>query len=40
MHVYFPEFHEIHWDCESDRDRGMESELLHGPFHEYVLAYR
>ena len=40
MHVCFPEFREIHWDCESDRDLRMERELLHGSFHEYVLVYR
>jgi len=40
MHVCFPEFHEIHWFYQSDLDLGMERELLQGPFHEYVLAYR
>lgn len=40
MHICFPEFHEIHCDCQSDRDLGMERALLQGPFHEYVLAYR
>jgi hypothetical protein len=40
MHVCILEFHEIRWVCQIDLDLGMERELLQGPFHEHVLAYR